>query len=70
MELRNYFSLFCLHQESQLIFTYLPITSLILGAFVDSQVLGHKDVSLYLVSTVCVLELFFSISAKAALFIT
>uniref|UniRef100_A0AAQ5XAQ6 PX domain-containing protein n=1 Tax=Amphiprion ocellaris TaxID=80972 RepID=A0AAQ5XAQ6_AMPOC len=31
MELRNYFSLFCLHQETQLIFTYLPITSHILG---------------------------------------
>ncbi|XP_052406514.1 sorting nexin-8-like [Carassius gibelio] len=43
MELRNYFSLFCLHQESQLIFTYLPITSHILGALVDSQVLGHKE---------------------------
>ncbi|XP_051570011.1 sorting nexin-8a [Myxocyprinus asiaticus] len=43
MELRNYFSLFCLHQESQLIFTYLPITSHILGAFVDSQVQGHKE---------------------------
>uniref|UniRef100_A0AAR2IUP4 PX domain-containing protein n=1 Tax=Pygocentrus nattereri TaxID=42514 RepID=A0AAR2IUP4_PYGNA len=38
MELRNYFSLFCLHQESQLVFTYLPITSHILGAFVSSQV--------------------------------
>uniref|UniRef100_A0A8C2HCA6 Sorting nexin 8a n=1 Tax=Cyprinus carpio TaxID=7962 RepID=A0A8C2HCA6_CYPCA len=43
MELRNYFSLFCLHQESQLIFTYLPITAHILGAFVDSQVQGHKE---------------------------
>ncbi|XP_067088933.1 sorting nexin-8a [Osmerus mordax] len=43
MELRNYFSLFCLHQETQLIFTYLPITSHILGAFVNSQVQGHKE---------------------------
>nr|XP_055046561.1 sorting nexin-8a [Misgurnus anguillicaudatus] len=43
MELRNYFSLFCLHQESQLIFTYLPMTSHILGAFVDSQVRGHNE---------------------------
>lgn len=43
MELRNYFSLFCLHQESQLIFTYLPITSHILASFVDSQVQGHKE---------------------------
>ncbi|XP_017558698.1 sorting nexin-8a [Pygocentrus nattereri] len=43
MELRNYFSLFCLHQESQLVFTYLPITSHILGAFVSSQVQGHRE---------------------------
>uniref|UniRef100_A0A3B3Z8G2 PX domain-containing protein n=1 Tax=Periophthalmus magnuspinnatus TaxID=409849 RepID=A0A3B3Z8G2_9GOBI len=44
MELRNYFSLFCLHQETQLIFSYLPITSHILGAFVNSQVQGHREV--------------------------
>uniref|UniRef100_A0A668A8Y9 Sorting nexin 8a n=1 Tax=Myripristis murdjan TaxID=586833 RepID=A0A668A8Y9_9TELE len=48
MELRNYFSLFCLHQETQLIFAYLPITSHILGAFVKSQVQGHKEVRLLL----------------------
>lgn len=44
MELRNYFSLFCVHQESQLIFAYLPITSRILGAFVNSQVQSHREV--------------------------
>ncbi|KAG7491968.1 hypothetical protein MATL_G00009580 [Megalops atlanticus] len=43
MELRNYFSLFCLHQETQLIFTYLPITSHILGALVNSQIQGHRE---------------------------
>ncbi|KAK3532692.1 hypothetical protein QTP86_028058 [Hemibagrus guttatus] len=43
MELRNYFSLFCVHQESQLIFAYLPITSHILGAFVNSQVQSHQE---------------------------
>ncbi|XP_077591265.1 sorting nexin-8a [Stigmatopora nigra] len=43
MELRNYFSLFCLHQETQLIFHYLPVTSQILGAFVNSQVQGHQE---------------------------
>ncbi|XP_068606235.1 sorting nexin-8a [Brachionichthys hirsutus] len=43
MELRNYFSLLCLHQETQLIFIYLPITSHILGAFVNSQVQGHRE---------------------------
>uniref|UniRef100_A0A4W4DMW9 PX domain-containing protein n=1 Tax=Electrophorus electricus TaxID=8005 RepID=A0A4W4DMW9_ELEEL len=43
MELRNYFSLFCAHQESQLVFTYLPITSHILGAFISSHVQGHRE---------------------------
>ncbi|KAJ3600968.1 hypothetical protein NHX12_031941 [Muraenolepis orangiensis] len=43
MELRNYFSLFCLHQETQLIFSYLPMTYHILGAFVKSQVQGHAE---------------------------
>ncbi|XP_069503719.1 sorting nexin-8 [Ambystoma mexicanum] len=46
MELRNYFSLFCLHQETQLIHIYLPLTSHILGAFVNSQIQGHKEMSL------------------------
>lgn len=44
MELRNYFSLFCVHQESQLIFAYLPITSHILGTFINSQVQSHREV--------------------------
>ncbi|XP_067912030.1 sorting nexin-8a isoform X2 [Heterodontus francisci] len=43
MELRNYFSLFCLHQETQLIHIYLHITSHILTAFVDSQIQGHRE---------------------------
>ncbi|EGV95799.1 Sorting nexin-8 [Cricetulus griseus] len=46
MELRNYFSLYCLHQETQLVHVYLPLTSHILGAFVNSQIQGHKEVSL------------------------
>uniref|UniRef100_A0A5F7ZDP6 Sorting nexin-8 n=1 Tax=Macaca mulatta TaxID=9544 RepID=A0A5F7ZDP6_MACMU len=45
MELRNYFSLYCLHQETQLIHVYLPLTSHILRAFVNSQIQGHKEVS-------------------------
>ncbi|XP_077306137.1 sorting nexin-8 [Lithobates pipiens] len=45
MELRNYFSLFCLHQETQLIHIYLPLTSHILGAFVNSQIQGHKEMT-------------------------
>ncbi|XP_030616461.1 sorting nexin-8 isoform X2 [Delphinapterus leucas] len=45
MELRNYFSLYCLHQETQLVHVYLPLTSHILGAFVSSQIQGHKEMS-------------------------
>ncbi|KAM8765076.1 sorting nexin-8 [Rhynchonycteris naso] len=45
MELRNYFSLYCLHQEMQLVHVYLPLTSHILGAFVNSQIQGHKEMS-------------------------
>lgn len=44
MELRNHFSLYCLHQETQLVHVYLPLTSHILGAFVNSQIQGHKEV--------------------------
>ncbi|KAG9342995.1 hypothetical protein JZ751_015212 [Albula glossodonta] len=43
MELRNYFSLFCLHQETQLVFAYLEIASHILGALVSSQIQGHRE---------------------------
>ncbi|XP_066545604.1 sorting nexin-8a isoform X1 [Amia ocellicauda] len=45
MELRNYFSLFCLHQETQLIYTYLPITAHILAVFVSSHIQGHREMS-------------------------
>ncbi|XP_045680660.1 sorting nexin-8 isoform X2 [Phyllostomus hastatus] len=45
MELRNHFSLYCLHQEMQLVHAYLPLTSHILGAFVNSQIQGHKEMS-------------------------
>lgn len=44
MELRNHFSLYCLHQETQLVHAYLPLTSHILGAFVNSQIQGHEEV--------------------------
>ncbi|XP_060029144.1 sorting nexin-8 isoform X2 [Erinaceus europaeus] len=45
MELRNHFSLYCLHQETQLVHAYLPLTSHILGAFVNSQIQGHEEMS-------------------------
>ncbi|XP_028669755.1 sorting nexin-8a isoform X2 [Erpetoichthys calabaricus] len=45
MELRNYFSLFCLCQETQLIFIYLQITCYIIGALVNSQIQGHREMS-------------------------
>lgn len=59
MELRNYFSLFCLHQETQLIFSYLPITSHILGAFVNSQVQGHKEVRVLSLKIIFTQRLYF-----------
>uniref|UniRef100_A0A671KUX4 Sorting nexin-8-like n=1 Tax=Sinocyclocheilus anshuiensis TaxID=1608454 RepID=A0A671KUX4_9TELE len=43
MEMRSYFSLLCLHQETQLVFTYLPLVTSILGTFVHSQIQGHKE---------------------------
>ncbi|KAL2086624.1 hypothetical protein ACEWY4_017683 [Coilia grayii] len=43
MELRSYFSLFCLHQETQLVFTHLPLSTNILGAFIQSQMQHHKE---------------------------
>ncbi|KAM6156115.1 sorting nexin-8 [Rhynchocyon petersi] len=45
LELRRHFSLYCLHQETQLVHAYLPLTSHILGAFVNSQIQGHKEMS-------------------------
>lgn len=44
MEMRTYFSLLCLHQETQLVFTQLPLITNILGTFVHSQIQGHKEV--------------------------
>lgn len=43
-ELRHAFSLYCLHQETQLVHACLPLTAHLLGAFVDSQIQGHKEV--------------------------
>ncbi|XP_056305491.1 sorting nexin-8 [Danio aesculapii] len=43
MEMRSYFSLLCLHQETQLVFTNLPLVTSILGTFVNSQIQGHKE---------------------------
>ncbi|XP_043567747.1 sorting nexin-8-like [Chiloscyllium plagiosum] len=45
MELRNYFSMYCLHQETQLIHVYLHIISHVLTAFIDSQIQGHREMS-------------------------
>ncbi|KAG1927717.1 sorting nexin-8 [Pimephales promelas] len=43
MEMRSYFSLLCLHQETQMVFTHLPLVTSILGTFVHSQLQGHKE---------------------------
>lgn len=42
--MRSYFSLLCLHQETQMVFTHLPLVTSILGTFVHSQIQGHKEV--------------------------
>ncbi|XP_030634909.1 sorting nexin-8 [Chanos chanos] len=43
MEMRSYFSLHCLHQETQYVFMYLPHMLQVLGDFVHSQIQGHKE---------------------------
>ncbi|XP_071765484.2 sorting nexin-8-like [Centroberyx gerrardi] len=43
MELRNYFSLLCLHQETQLILSQLPLTTHILACFIQAQAQGHTE---------------------------
>ncbi|KAM5229361.1 sorting nexin-8 [Ctenodactylus gundi] len=45
LELRGHFALYCLHQETQLVHAYLPLTAHILGAFVHSQIHGHEEMS-------------------------
>uniref|UniRef100_A0A8D0CKL4 Sorting nexin 8 n=1 Tax=Scleropages formosus TaxID=113540 RepID=A0A8D0CKL4_SCLFO len=44
-ELRCHFSLLCLHQETQLVFKYLQMTAHILGALINSQIQGHREMS-------------------------
>ncbi|KAM6971849.1 sorting nexin-8 [Aplochiton taeniatus] len=43
MELRNYFAMLCVHQETQLILRHLPLTTHILACFIQAQAHGHTE---------------------------
>nr|CAD7263323.1 unnamed protein product [Timema shepardi] len=46
MELRNYFSLHCLHMETQLVHAHLEILATVLSTLVSVQIRGHSEVSI------------------------
>lgn len=46
VELRNCFSLFCLHMETQLVHTHLEILATVLQSLVSVQIRGHSEVSI------------------------
>ncbi|KAG7279541.1 hypothetical protein CRUP_034642 [Coryphaenoides rupestris] len=43
MELRNDFSLLCLHQETQIFLRHLPLATQILASFIQSQAQAHTE---------------------------
>lgn len=45
IDLRTDFSLYCVHMETQLVFTYLSTMPAILASFVDLKVTRHSEVS-------------------------
>lgn len=45
MELRNDFSLLCLHQETQIFLRHLPLATQILATFIQSQAQAHSEVN-------------------------
>lgn len=46
VELRNAFSLHCLHLETQLVHAHLEILAAVLGTLVAVQIRGHSEVSI------------------------
>lgn len=52
MELRNAFSLHCVHMETQLVHIYLEILSSVFNSMVSVQVQSHTEVSLSFISSV------------------
>lgn len=45
VELRNAFSLHCLHMETQLVHAHLEILATVLQSLVSVQIRGHSEVS-------------------------
>nr|CAD7426416.1 unnamed protein product [Timema monikensis] len=45
MELRNYFSLHCLHMETQLVHAHLEILATVLSTLVSVQIRGHSELA-------------------------
>jgi sorting nexin-8 len=48
VELRNAFSLHCLHLETQLVHAHLEILAAVLGTLVAVQIRGHSEVCICL----------------------
>lgn len=48
VELRNCFSLHCLHMETQLVHAHLEILATVLQSLVSVQIRGHSEVSIIL----------------------
>jgi sorting nexin-8 len=48
VELRNAFSLHCLHLETQLVHAHLEILAAVLGTLVAVQIRGHSEVCIFL----------------------
>lgn len=55
VELRNCFSLLCLHMETQLVHAHLEILATVLQSLVSVQIRGHSEVSHYQLTVFSVL---------------
>lgn len=51
VELRNAFSLHCLHMETQLVHAHLEILATVLQSLVSVQIRGHSEVSFFFFSS-------------------
>ena len=48
VELRNLFSLYCLHMETQLVHAHLEILATVLQSLVNVQIESHAEVNILL----------------------
>jgi len=51
VELRNCFSLLCMHMETQLVHAHLEILATVLQSLVSVQIRGHSEVNIALLIT-------------------